>query len=138
MVLVPPGETSTLTIRYARAATPSPQGFAPCVCPAVTVAQTRAWHRWTPAVDGKINEKFLLKWQGHNKLQVKMLGARVTVAKGKGKGKLALSTRFQQQKAPAPRPASEQTTATTTTTSTSAKPSVGKWLSSCSSFAVGT
>ena len=92
-------------------------------------------YRWTPAVEGKINEKFDLKWQGKNKLQVKMLGTGVAPTveqanakgrgrgkgKGKGKGK-PLSTRFQHQKlGPLPTP---------TDTGTSAKPQNGACVQS--------
>ena len=86
--------------------------------------------RWTPTCEGKINEKFDLKWQGKNRLQVKMFGAGVVPTeekakgkgrgrgKGKGKGKAKpLSTRFQQQQ-PGPRPAATNTV--------SAKPQTGE------------
>lgn len=84
--------------------------------------------RWTPTGAGKINERFDLKWQGKNKLQVKMIGAGVVPTeekakgkgrgrgKGKGKGKAKpLSTRFQQQQ-PSLRPAATKTVSAKTQT----------------------
>jgi len=125
VIVVAPGKTSTLTLRYALSAIFRTVDSLCCA----TASQRDSVCRWTPTGEGKINERFDLKWQGKNKLQVKMIGTGVVPTeekakgkgrgrgKGKGKGKVKpLSTRFQQQQPlrtttvdPGPRPAATNT-----------------------------